>query len=41
MQKLQKKKVLHESEESGKVKLTLYYTVLENIAKKHPLSQGD
>ncbi|WP_058307412.1 sporulation protein YqfD [Gracilibacillus massiliensis] len=34
-------KVLHEREESGKVKLTLYYTVLENIAKKQPISQGD
>ncbi|SHN11237.1 sporulation protein YqfD [Gracilibacillus kekensis] len=34
-------KVLHERVESGKVKLTLYYTVLENIAKKQPISQGD
>ncbi|WP_018931592.1 sporulation protein YqfD [Gracilibacillus lacisalsi] len=34
-------KVLHESVESGKVKLTLYYTVLENIAKKQPITQGD
>ncbi|QGH34969.1 sporulation protein YqfD [Gracilibacillus salitolerans] len=34
-------KALHESVESGKVKLTLYYTVLENIAKKQPITQGD
>ncbi len=34
-------KVLHERVENGKVKLTLYYTVLENIAKKQPISQGD
>ncbi|MDX8045948.1 sporulation protein YqfD [Gracilibacillus sp. S3-1-1] len=34
-------KVLHEREDNGKVKLTLYYTVLENIAKKQPISQGD
>ncbi|MGP4042403.1 sporulation protein YqfD [Gracilibacillus sp. D59] len=34
-------KVLHESVENGKVKLTLYYTVLEDIAKKQPITQGD
>lgn len=34
-------KVLHESAENGKVKLTLYYSVLENIATKQPISQGD
>ncbi|MGN8645519.1 sporulation protein YqfD [Gracilibacillus sp. HCP3S3_G5_1] len=39
--KITEEKVLHEREESGKVKLTLYYTVLENIAKKQPITQGD
>lgn len=34
-------KVLHEREENGKVKITLYYTVLENIAKRQPINQGD
>ncbi|MCT2537600.1 sporulation protein YqfD [Aquibacillus koreensis] len=34
-------KVLHETIDNGKVKLTLYFTVLEDIAKPQPLSQGD
>ncbi|MDC3415558.1 sporulation protein YqfD [Aquibacillus salsiterrae] len=34
-------KVLHEREENGKVKLTLYFTALENIAEIQPISQGD
>ncbi|WP_226036940.1 sporulation protein YqfD [Aquibacillus saliphilus] len=34
-------KVLHERMERGKVKLTLYFTVYENIAKNQPISQGD
>ncbi|MUK87090.1 sporulation protein YqfD [Ornithinibacillus sp. L9] len=34
-------KVLHESEESGKVKLSLYLTVEEDIAKAQPINQGD
>ncbi|GGA68656.1 sporulation protein YqfD [Ornithinibacillus halotolerans] len=34
-------KVLHESVENGKVKLYLYMTVEENIAKAQPITQGD
>ncbi|UFU01387.1 sporulation protein YqfD [Radiobacillus kanasensis] len=34
-------KVLHETYESGKVKLILYFTVHENIVKNQPISQGD
>ncbi|UOQ86044.1 sporulation protein YqfD [Gracilibacillus salinarum] len=38
---IKEEKILHETVENGKVKLTLYFTVLEDIAKKQPLSQGD
>ncbi|MFD2046102.1 sporulation protein YqfD [Ornithinibacillus salinisoli] len=34
-------KVLHESVENGKVKLSLYITVEEDIAKAQPINQGD
>lgn len=34
-------KVLHESVDNGKVKLILYLTVEENIAKSVPINQGD
>lgn len=34
-------KVLHETIENGKVKLTLFTTVEENIAKEEPIAQGD
>ncbi|ENH97507.1 hypothetical protein J416_05833 [Gracilibacillus halophilus YIM-C55.5] len=34
-------KILHEKEENGKVKITLYYTVEEDIVKRQPISQGD
>ncbi|WP_404453052.1 sporulation protein YqfD [Virgibacillus necropolis] len=34
-------KVLHESSGNGKVKLILYLTVEENIAKSVPINQGD
>ncbi|SET61382.1 similar to stage IV sporulation protein [Oceanobacillus limi] len=34
-------KVLHESVESGKVKLSLHLTVEEDIAKAQPINQGD
>lgn len=34
-------KVLHESAGNGKVKLILYLTVEENIAKSEPINQGD
>lgn len=34
-------KVLHESSGNGKVKLILYLTVEENIAKSVPITQGD
>ena len=34
-------KVLHETNESGKVKLTVLYQVLENIVKTTPIVQGD
>lgn len=39
--KITAEKVLHEKEENGKVKLYLYITVEENIAKAQPLTQGD
>ncbi|MFC4404179.1 sporulation protein YqfD [Gracilibacillus xinjiangensis] len=39
--KIEDEKVLHEREENGKVKLTIYYTVLEDITKRQPLTQGD
>ncbi|MFB1050777.1 sporulation protein YqfD [Paraliobacillus sp. JSM ZJ581] len=38
---IKKEKILHETAESGKVKLRLYFTVRENIAKIQDLSQGD
>lgn len=38
---IEDEKVLHEREENGKVKLTLYYTVLENIGTRQPINQGD
>lgn len=34
-------KVLHDSADNGKVKLLLYLTVEENIAKSVPINQGD
>lgn len=34
-------KVLHEANENGKVRLTVLYQVLENIAKTTPIVQGD
>ncbi|WP_163970036.1 sporulation protein YqfD [Oceanobacillus halotolerans] len=34
-------KVLHETTENGKVKLTLYITVEEDIVKEEPINQGD
>ncbi|WP_042145988.1 sporulation protein YqfD [Paucisalibacillus sp. EB02] len=39
--KITSEKVLHESLENGKVKLYLYITVEENIAKAQPITQGD
>ncbi|SER17912.1 similar to stage IV sporulation protein [Gracilibacillus ureilyticus] len=39
--KIEDEKVLHERVENGKVKLTIYYTVLEDITKRQPLTQGD
>ncbi|WP_047981459.1 sporulation protein YqfD [Ornithinibacillus contaminans] len=39
--KITSEKVLHESEENGKVKLYLYMTVEENITKAQPITQGD
>lgn len=39
--KIVSEKVLHESVENGKVKLELYMTVEENIAKAQPITQGD
>ncbi|WP_277678979.1 sporulation protein YqfD [Gracilibacillus dipsosauri] len=34
-------KILHERVEHGKVKLTIYYTVLEDIVKRQTINQGD
>ncbi|WP_138415724.1 sporulation protein YqfD [Aquibacillus sediminis] len=39
--KISFEKVLHESIDSGKVNLNLYFTVEEDIVKIQPLSQGD
>lgn len=39
--KITSQKVLHETAENGKVKLTLFTTVEENIAKEEPITQGD
>lgn len=39
--KILTEKVLHESIEDGKVKLNLYFTVEENIARVQPINQGD
>ncbi|KAB8128729.1 sporulation protein YqfD [Gracilibacillus oryzae] len=39
--KIEDEKVLHEREENGKVKLTIYYTVLEDITKRQSITQGD
>jgi similar to stage IV sporulation protein len=39
--KIISQKVLHETTESGKVKLTLYNAVEENIVKEEPINQGD
>jgi similar to stage IV sporulation protein len=39
--KIISEKILHESIENGKVKLYLYITVEENIAKAQPITQGD
>ncbi|RWR15155.1 sporulation protein YqfD [Siminovitchia fortis] len=33
--------ILHEEVENGKVKLTIYFQVIENIAKEKPVTQGD
>ncbi|WP_079708464.1 sporulation protein YqfD [Paraliobacillus ryukyuensis] len=38
---IKSEKILHETSENGKVKLRLYFTVKENIAKIQDLSQGD
>lgn len=34
-------KVLHQSNENGKVKLTVLYQAIENIVKTTPIVQGD
>jgi similar to stage IV sporulation protein len=34
-------KILHESHDNGKVKLTIHYQVIENIATGQPIIQGD
>lgn len=39
--KIDKEIVLHEKVENGKVKLTVYFQVIENIAKEKPITQGD
>lgn len=33
--------ILHEDVENGKVKLTIYFQVIENIAKEKPITRGD
>ncbi|GIN20033.1 MAG TPA: sporulation protein YqfD [Bacillus bacterium] len=33
--------ILHDEVENGKVKLTIYFQVIENIAKEKPITQGD
>ncbi|MDQ7864118.1 hypothetical protein RCO48_32715 [Peribacillus frigoritolerans] len=39
--KSSKKKILHESMENGKVKLSIHYQVIEDIAIGQPIIQGD
>lgn len=39
--KITSQKILHETTENGKVKITLFTTVEENIAKEEPITQGD
>ncbi|MCM2677851.1 sporulation protein YqfD [Shouchella plakortidis] len=34
-------KLLHESIDNGKVKLTIHYQVIEDITKEKPIIQGD
>lgn len=39
--RIDKEILLHEKVENGKVKLTVYFQVIENIAKEKPITQGD
>ncbi|MDQ0213920.1 hypothetical protein J2S13_000314 [Oikeobacillus pervagus] len=39
--KITGEKILHEQIENGKVRLTIYFQVVENIAVGHPIIQGD
>ncbi|WP_340085070.1 sporulation protein YqfD [Siminovitchia sp. FSL H7-0308] len=39
--RIDKEIVLHETVENGKVKLIVYFQVIENIAKEKPITQGD
>ncbi|MFC3882966.1 sporulation protein YqfD [Bacillus songklensis] len=39
--KIKGEKVLHQTNDNGKVKLTIYYQVIENIATTQPIIQGD
>jgi similar to stage IV sporulation protein len=39
--KIKGEKVLHQTNENGKVKLTIHYQVIENIATTQPIIQGD
>ncbi|QPC46925.1 sporulation protein YqfD [Mangrovibacillus cuniculi] len=38
---IKKEKILHERVENGKVKVTIYYQVIEDIAIAQPIVQGD
>ncbi|HYK71862.1 MAG TPA: sporulation protein YqfD [Pseudoneobacillus sp.] len=39
--KIKGEKVLHQSFENGKVKISIHFQVIENIAKSEPITQGD
>jgi similar to stage IV sporulation protein len=39
--KIDEEILLHEKVENGKVKLTIHFQVIENIAKEKPITRGD
>jgi similar to stage IV sporulation protein len=39
--KIEMRKILQQKKENGKVKLSIYYRVTENIASENPITQGD
>ncbi|MER2140433.1 MAG: stage IV sporulation protein, partial [Priestia megaterium] len=39
--KIKGEKVLHQEQDNGKVRLSIHYQVIENIANTQPIIQGD